>query len=82
MKRLLNGWLEKEHRFPRSQRQLESFVKSRLVAIRTNCAETTFWNFRSIRPEFVIRKSARLRVNFAVLEYSIAVLAVQSPLWH
>jgi hypothetical protein len=76
MKRLLEWLARKEYSFSRSKRQLESFVKSRLMAIRTNCAETTFWHFRSVRPQFVIRKSARLRVNFAVAEYSIAILAV------
>jgi hypothetical protein len=74
--------LEKMYSFSRSQRQSESFVKSRLVAIRTNCAETTFWHFRSIRPKFIKGKCVRLDVYFAMLEYPIAVLAVQSPLWH
>jgi hypothetical protein len=52
------------------------------VAIRANCAETTFWHFRSIRPKFIKGKCVRLDVYFAMLEYPIAVLAVQSPLWH
>jgi hypothetical protein len=50
------------------------------MTVRTNGIETALGNFRSVRPEFVIRKRVRLNVNFAVGEYSIAVLAVQSPL--
>jgi hypothetical protein len=33
-----------------------------------------------MRPEFIIRKRVRLRVNFTVGEDSIAVLTIQSPL--
>jgi hypothetical protein len=55
---------------------LKPFVESRLVAVRTNGLETALGNFRSVRPEFVIRKRVRPNVNFAVAEYSIAVLAV------
>jgi hypothetical protein len=64
----------------RTKRQLESFVAPRLLTIRAPGAETAFGNFRSIWPKFVIRKSVRLRINVAVSEDSIAVLAVQSPL--
>jgi hypothetical protein len=59
---------------------LKSFVKPRLVTEGTDRGETALGHFRSVWPEFVIRKSARLRVNFAVDEHPVAVLAVQSPL--
>jgi hypothetical protein len=48
--------------------------------MRTDRFKPSLGNFRSVRPEFVIRKGVRPNVNFAVGEYSIAVLAVQSPL--
>ena len=59
---------------------MESFVESRLVTIRAAGAETAFGNFRSVRPEFVVRKRVRLRINVAVGEDSIAVLTIQGPL--
>jgi hypothetical protein len=59
---------------------LKPFIESRLVAVRTNGLETALGHFRSVRPKFVIRKCVRLNVNFAVREYLIAILAVQSPL--
>ena len=58
-----------------TKRQLKSFVKSRLVTIRTNRVETALGNFRSVRPKFVVRKGVRANVNFAVAEYSVAILA-------
>ncbi len=59
---------------------MKPFIESRLVAVRTNGLETALGHFRSVRPKFVIRKCVRLNVNFAVREYPIAILAVQSPL--
>jgi hypothetical protein len=56
------------------------------VAEGTDRGETALEHFRSVWPEVVIRKSARLRVNFAVDEHPVAVLTVltvltvQSPL--
>ena len=72
--------LEEGDGFSRTKRQLKSFVKPRLVAVRTDRGETALGHFRSVWPEFVIGKSVRLRVNFAVGEHPIAILAVQSPL--
>jgi len=72
--------LAKVHSVDRTKRQLKPFVKAELVTVRTDRFKTPLGNFRSVRPEFVIRKRVRLNVNFAVSEYSIAVLAVQSPL--
>ena len=76
----MSGSLEKIHSFNTAKRQLKSLVKSRLVTVLTNYVQTALGHFGSIRPEFVIRKRVGLNVNFAVAEYSIAVLAVQSPL--
>jgi hypothetical protein len=59
---------------------LKPFVKAGLVTVRTDRFKPSLGNFRSVRPEFVIRKRVRPNVNLAVSEYSIAVLAVQSPL--
>jgi hypothetical protein len=72
--------LAKVHSVDWTKRQLKPFVKAGLVTVRTNRFEACLGNFRSVRPEFVIRKRVRPNVNFAVGEYSIAVLAVQSPL--
>jgi hypothetical protein len=72
--------LAKVHSVDWTKRQLKPFVKAGLVTVRTDRFEACLGNFRSVRPEFVIRKRVRPNVNFAVGEYSIAVLAVQSPL--
>ena len=48
--------------------------------MRTNGLETALGNFRSVRPQFVIWQGVRPDLNFAVDEYSIAVLIVQRPL--
>jgi hypothetical protein len=64
----------------RTQCQLKSFVESRLVTIRADGAKTALGHFRSIWPEFVVRKCVRPDVNIAVSEYSIAILTVQGPL--
>ena len=50
------------------------------MTVETNGLETTLRNFRAVRPQFVIWKGVRPDVNFAVSEYSIAILTVQSPL--
>jgi hypothetical protein len=52
------------------------------VAMRTGCSRTALGNLGSVRPKRIVKKSVRLRFNFTVAEYSIAVLAVQSPLRH
>jgi hypothetical protein len=72
--------LSKVHSVDRTKRQLKPFVKAGLVTVRTDRFKTPLGNFRSVRPKFVIRKRVRPNVNLAVSEYSIAVLAVQSPL--
>jgi hypothetical protein len=66
--------------FGQTKHQLKSFVTPRLLAIRTDGAETALGNFRSVWPEFIIRKRMRLRVNFTVGEDSVAVLTIESPL--
>ena len=71
--------LETVHGFG-AKRQLKSFVPSRLMTMGTNGIQTALGNFRSVGPEVVIRKHARLRFNSTVSEYTIAVLAVQRPL--
>jgi hypothetical protein len=58
---------------------LKPLVKAGLVTVRTDRFKTPLGNFRSVRPQFVIRKRVRPNVNLAVGEYSIAVLAVQTP---
>lgn len=50
------------------------------MAVRTERCETNRGHFRSVWPEFVIRKGVRLRVNLAAGEHPVAVLTVQSPL--
>ena len=62
--------------------ELKAPIGGRFLAMRAGYRRTALRNLRSVRPKRIVKKIVGLRFNFTVAEYSIAVVAVQSPLRH